>query len=141
MRKLQKTLKGSGISISLYSLRDFLINNKKDPHKWKRRNTSFYTKQKPDIHVKRAHYLKEIFANRNLSENQKWDLVFLDESYCQAHHSLPKTWIPINFDPFDYLPKFGGSRKLPPDLPLGAGERVVILAAGNSRGYIPGSLL
>ncbi len=129
LSKLKASLAKEGIEIPLTTLFRFLKQNEKEPHAWKRRG-QFFQKSKPDIHYKRYKYLKEIMDNRALPPDQQHDLVYLDESYCQAHHSLPKTWIPIKIQPSIDRLFMGGQKRYPPDLPAGAGERLVLLSAG-----------
>jgi transposase len=44
----------------------------------------------------RAHYLKARMRNRRKHSLPKMPEVFLDESYCNLHHTRPKTWLDVD---------------------------------------------
>ena len=141
LNKLQTRLKENEINISKTTLWRFLQENPIEPYGWKNRNIQVFVKQKPQIQTKLHKYLRILFENRSKPIDQQYQEVYLDETYCDAHHTLSKTWIPLKFNPYIDLAQIGGQHKMPPDRPSGAGQRLVILAAGTRDGFIPNTNL
>lgn len=79
--------------------------------------------EKTDIRLKRIKYLREIQQLRNAGRN----IVFMDESYVHTSHTKGKTW--------------QDSSKKGIKQPISKGERIIIVHAGNEKGFVSGALM
>lgn len=83
--------------------------------------------EKPVIAAKREFYLKHIRANRELPEELKKNIIYLDESYIHESYKVTKCWQAINTP---------GVR-----LDVSKGKRWIIVHAGSEKGFVPNALL
>lgn len=79
--------------------------------------------EKHDIRLKRIKYLRGIQQLRNSGRN----IVFMDESYVHTSHIKGKIW--------------QDSSKKGIKQPISKGERIIIVHAGNEKGFVPGALM
>ena len=77
--------------------------------------------ERSDLVAQRHQYLRTIKQRRNSGYN----IVYLDETWVNANHTASYQWLPPD-------PKDG--RKIP----AGRGERLIVLHAGGSMGFLPG---
>ena len=71
--------------------------------------------------TQRHSYLRAVKRYRN----EGWNLVYLDETWLNAHHHLKKSWTDVDGTAFN--------------VKSGKGERLIILHAGWEGGWIPNS--
>ena len=88
-----------------------------------------YVYEQPRIIEWRHKYLRRMRKSR--SENQP--VVFLDETWVNAHDGRERTWIEVDQETGGTK---GGVRK-----PSGKGTRLIILHAGSCKGWINGAEL
>jgi len=74
--------------------------------------------EKPDIINKRIQFLREMSRTRE----QGRPVVYMDETYIQASHSPRKGW---------------QSEEIKHHVPIGKGERLIIVHAGSETGFVP----
>ena len=77
--------------------------------------------ERKDLVNKRIFFLRTIKQKRN----EGYNIVYLDETWVDTHHTASHQWTPPN--PSD-------ARKIP----LNKGQRFVILHAGCKTGFLPG---
>ncbi|CAH0729134.1 unnamed protein product, partial [Brenthis ino] len=83
--------------------------------------------EKSHIAAKRAEYLKIILNNRNLPEELRKEVIYLDESYVHQSYKLEKCWQSI------HVPGIKQN--------ISKGKRYIIIHAGSEKGFIPNALL
>lgn len=83
--------------------------------------------EKSNIAFKREQYLQIIMENRNLPEELRKEIIFLDESYIHSSYKLKKCWQSID------------TEGVVQD--ISKGKRWIIVHAGNEKGFVPGALL
>lgn len=79
--------------------------------------------EKQDVALKRIEYLDKIRDFREAGKN----IIYMDESYIHTTHTKEKTWS-------DH--KQMGVKK-----PISKGQRLIIVHAGNEKGFVPGAFL
>lgn len=79
--------------------------------------------EKHEIRLKRITYLSEIKKLRAEGRN----IVYMDESYVHTSHTKGKYWVDKNKQ---------GVKK-----PIAKGERIIIVHAGNEKGFVPNALM
>ena len=77
--------------------------------------------ERKDIINQRIHYLRTIKKKRE----EGYDIINLDETWVDTHHTPSKQWMPPNLE---------HAKKIP----LNKGQRFVILHAGSENGFVPG---
>ena len=87
-----------------------------------------HLKEKDEIIVLRQKYLRRIMANRGNNGLYRRPEIYLDESYVNKNHSNDLTW---------YYGEDGPWVKKP----TGKGERLIIIHAISSKGWVPGAKL
>ena len=80
--------------------------------------------EKSDIVAKRHRYLREI---RELTASGR-PIVFLDETWVNANHTVLSRW---------YDDVSGGRDSVPKEAPTGKGKRLIVLHAGYRGGFLP----
>lgn len=83
--------------------------------------------ERPCIAAKRIEYLKKITDNRNLPEELRKEIVYLDESYVHQSYKLQKCWQSIDVSGVKHN--------------VSKGKRYIIVHAGSEKGFIPNALL
>ncbi|XP_060808703.1 uncharacterized protein LOC132903751 [Amyelois transitella] len=83
--------------------------------------------EKTDIALKREKYLKIILDNRNLPEELRKNIIYLDESYVHASYKLKKCWQSMDVS---------GIKEN-----VSKGKRYIIVHAGSEKGFVPNALL
>lgn len=79
--------------------------------------------EKYEVRLKRIKYLEEIKKLRDSGRN----IVFMDESYIHTSHTKNKCWTDKN--------KKGVKHQ------ISKGQRLIIVHAGNEKGFVPGALI
>ncbi|XP_048480450.1 uncharacterized protein LOC119691614 [Plutella xylostella] len=79
------------------------------------------------IAAKREEYLAIIKKNRDLPEELKKDIIYLDESYIHSSYKVTKCWQSLNIE---------GVTK-----DISKGKRYIIVHAGSEKGSVPNCLL
>ena len=75
--------------------------------------------ERHDVIAARAEYLRAIREYRRAGRS----IVYLDETWCNQHHTVAKAW--------------QDGESAPKDAPSGKGKRLIILHAGSANGWIP----
>ncbi|XP_026738814.1 uncharacterized protein LOC113501772 isoform X2 [Trichoplusia ni] len=83
--------------------------------------------EKPNIAAKREVYLEKIIENRNLPDDLRKDIIYLDESYVHTSYKLKKCWQSIDIH---------GIKEN-----VSKGKRYIIIHAGSENGFVPNALL
>ena len=91
--------------------------------RYKVRNNKRQLYERQAVIASRADYLRQVRAYRAAGR----PIVYLDETWCNQHHSLKRAWT--------------SGDVAPADAPSGKGKRLIILHAGSSEGWIPGAEL
>ena len=91
--------------------------------RYKVRNNKRQLYERQAVIASRADYLRQVRAYRAAGR----PIVYLDETWCNQHHSLKRAWT--------------SGDVAPADVPSGKGKRLIILHAGSSEGWIPGAEL
>ena len=87
--------------------------------RYKKRSNKRKLYEKPAILASRANFLRGVREVRQ----QGRPLVYLDETWCNQHHSLSRAWM--------------DEASAPDDVPSGKGKRIIILHAGWKEGWVP----
>ena len=99
--------------------------------KFAKSNGRKYLLERTDITALRHAYLRAIRENDKL-ENPR-PVVYQDETWLNAHHSVSKCW---QLETDDRTPNIGGL-----NVPPGQGTRLIICHAGSCQGFVPNALL
>lgn len=91
---------------------------------YKKLNKRCAIMQTPRLITWRTEYIRKIRQFR--SENR--NIVYLDETWYDTHDVITRGWV-------------DDSKKCRLDTPVARGKRIIILAAGNERGFIPGTFV
>lgn len=79
--------------------------------------------EKHDVSLKRMEYLDKIRKFRESGKN----IVYMDESYIHTSHTKGKSW--------------SDDKKKGVKKPISKGQRLIIVHAGNEKGFVPGAFL
>ena len=87
--------------------------------------------ERNDIILMRAKYLRTMRSNRKSDSPRP--VVFQDDTWLNAHHSVKKSW---NLNDDQHRDMSGGHT-----VPPGLGGRLIINHAGSKEGWVPNALL
>ncbi|KAJ0184140.1 hypothetical protein K1T71_000563 [Dendrolimus kikuchii] len=79
------------------------------------------------IAAKREEYLAIVKKNRDLPEESRKDIIYLDESYIHSSYKVTKCWQSLNIKGFTK--------------DISKGKRYIIVHAGSEKGFVPNCLL
>jgi transposase len=105
--------------------------------KYTKRNSKTFIYERPEILVHRHRYLREI---KSLRQSQPTpNIVYLDETWLNAHHSVSRVWCDQQVEENPYKAK---TECLSVGLqqPSGKGQRLIITHAGGDSGFVPDAL-
>ena len=95
---------------------------KKNGFTFKKQDGRRFLVQRPEIVMQRHQYLRKIKKLRQSKPQSK--IIYLDETWINANHSPSKCWVDSE-----------GKGGLP--TPIGKGQRLIIVHAGSSDGFVP----
>ena len=144
VRNYVRTANQNGEYITLGGIKEFLIKNSLDDesfhiatlartlnrwgYEFGKGTRSQHLKEKDYVIVARQRYLRKMRANRNKDGSTIRDEIYLDESYVNKNHSNDYIWYSGEDGPWVQKP-------------TGKGDRLIIMNAMNTNGWIPGAKL